>query len=75
MRWRIRAVGAIDPMALPRRDRPAQFRKVPVLIDGKTSVADSGRSRTGRYLSGAPSLFGGEGGPAPGRMMNWATSP
>ena len=47
--------------------------KVPVLIDGETSVADSWK--IANYLEDAypdrPSLFGGEGGRAMGRMINW----
>src|ERR1700720_3104184 len=47
--------------------------KVPVLIDGETSVADSWA--IANYLEDhypeRPSLFGGEGGRAVGRMINW----
>jgi len=47
--------------------------KVPVLLDGDSSVADSWA--IANYLEDAypdlPSLFGGEGGRAMGRMMNW----
>jgi glutathione S-transferase len=47
--------------------------KVPVLIDGETSVADSWT--IANYLEDTyperPSLFGGEGGRALSRMMNW----
>jgi glutathione S-transferase len=52
---------------------PHQSEKVPVLIDGETSVADSWTIAT--YLEDTypdrPSLFGGEGGRALGRMLNW----
>ena len=52
---------------------PHQSEKVPVLIDGETSVADSWTIAT--YLEDRypdrPSLFGGEGGRAMGRMLNW----
>src|SRR5664279_3963077 len=52
---------------------PHQSEKVPVLIDGETSVADSwaiANHLEDRYPD-RPSLFGGEGGRAIGRMMNW----
>lgn len=52
---------------------PHQSDKVPVLIDGDTSVADSWA--IANYLEDTypdrPSLFGGEGGRAMGRMLNW----
>jgi len=52
---------------------PHRSEKVPVLIDGETSVADSWA--IANYLEDTypdrPSLFGGEGGRAIGRMMNW----
>jgi glutathione S-transferase len=52
---------------------PHNSEKVPVLIDGETSVADSWA--IANYLEDSypdrPSLFGGEGGRAMGRMMNW----
>jgi glutathione S-transferase len=52
---------------------PHQSEKVPVLIDRETSVADSWT--IANYLEDhypdRPSLFGGEGGRALGRMMNW----
>jgi glutathione S-transferase len=52
---------------------PHQSEKVPVLIDGETAVADSWAIAA--YLEDnypdRPSLFGGEGGRALGRMMNW----
>jgi glutathione S-transferase len=52
---------------------PHKSEKVPVLIDDKTSVADSWA--IANYLEDSypdrPSLFGGEGGRAMGRMMNW----
>src|SRR5258708_22461488 len=56
-----------DPIA------PHHSEKVPVLVDGETSVADSWA--IANYLEDhypeRPSLFGGEGGRAMGRMMNW----
>ncbi|MCA6109908.1 glutathione S-transferase family protein [Bradyrhizobium cenepequi] len=52
---------------------PHKSDKVPVLLDGDTSVADSWA--IANYLEDAypdrPSLFGGEGGRAIGRMLNW----
>src|ERR1700744_3853235 len=52
---------------------PHQSDKGPVLIDGETSVADSWK--IANYLEDhyreRPSLFGGEGGRAMGRMINW----
>ncbi|MDO8977690.1 MAG: glutathione S-transferase family protein [Afipia sp.] len=52
---------------------PHQSDKVPVFIDGDTSVADSWA--IANYLEDTypdrPSLFGGEGGRAMGRMLNW----
>jgi glutathione S-transferase len=52
---------------------PHNSEKVPVLIDGETSVADSWA--IANYLEDAypdrPSLFGGTGGRALSRMMNW----
>jgi glutathione S-transferase len=52
---------------------PHNSEKVPVLIDGETSVADSWA--IANYLEDhypeRPSLFGGEGGRAVGRMINW----
>jgi glutathione S-transferase len=52
---------------------PHKSEKVPVLIDGETSVADSWA--IANYLEDRypdrPSLFGGEGGRAMARMMNW----
>jgi glutathione S-transferase len=51
---------------------PHQSDKVPVLLDGETSVADSWK--IANYLEDTypdrPSLFGGEGGRAMGRMIN-----
>lgn len=51
---------------------PHRSDKVPVLIDGDTSVADSWT--IANYLedayAGRPSLFGGEGGRAMARMLN-----
>jgi glutathione S-transferase len=52
---------------------PHRSEKVPVLIDGETSVADPWA--IANYLEDnypeRPSLFGGEGGRAAGRMINW----
>ena len=52
---------------------PHKSEKVPVLIHDETSVADSWA--IANYLEDTypdrPSLFGGEGGRAMGRMMNW----
>jgi glutathione S-transferase len=52
---------------------PHKSEKVPVLIDDETSIADSWA--IANYLEDnypdRPSLFGGEGGRAMGRMMNW----
>jgi glutathione S-transferase len=52
---------------------PHKSDKVPVLIDGESSVADSWK--IANYLEDGypdrPSLFGGEGGRAMGRMINW----
>lgn len=52
---------------------PHNSEKVPVLIDGETSVADSWA--IANYLEDhypdRPSLFGGEGGRAMARMINW----
>ncbi len=52
---------------------PHKSEKVPVLIDDETSIADSWA--IANYLednySDRPSLFGGEGGRAIGRMLNW----
>ena len=52
---------------------PHKSDKVPVLLDGDTSVADSWA--IANYLEDSypdrPSLFGGEGGRAMGRMLNW----
>src|SRR5271155_2525327 len=52
---------------------PHNSEKVPVLIDGETSVADSWA--IANYLEDTypdrPSLFGGEGGRVMGRMLNW----
>jgi glutathione S-transferase len=52
---------------------PHKSEKVPVLLDGETSVADSWA--IANYLEDSypdrPSLFGGEGGRAVGRMINW----
>jgi glutathione S-transferase len=52
---------------------PHKSEKVPVLLDGETSVVDSWV--IANYLEDnypdRPSLFGGEGGRAICRMMNW----
>jgi len=52
---------------------PHNSEKVPVLIDGETAIVDSWV--IANYLEDNypdwPSLFGGEGGRALGRMMNW----
>jgi glutathione S-transferase len=53
--------------------RPHQSDKVPVLLDDDRAVVDSWAIAS--YLEDGypdlPSLFGGEGGRAMGRMMNW----
>jgi glutathione S-transferase len=52
---------------------PHGSEKVPVLLDGDTAVVDSWN--IANYLEDSypdrPSLFGGEGGRAMGRMLNW----
>jgi glutathione S-transferase len=52
---------------------PHKSDKVPVLLDGENSVVDSWA--IANYLEDTypdrPSLFGGEGGRAVGRMLNW----
>jgi glutathione S-transferase len=52
---------------------PHKSDKVPVLLDGETSVVDSWA--IANYLEDTypdrPSLFGGEGGRAIARMLNW----
>lgn len=52
---------------------PHRSEKVPVLLDGETAVVDSWT--IANYLEDhypdRPSLFGGEGGRAMGRMVNW----
>jgi len=52
---------------------PYGSEKVPVLLDGDKAIADSWA--IANYLEDAypdrPSLFGGDGGRAMGRMMNW----
>jgi glutathione S-transferase len=47
--------------------------KVPVLLDGDTTVVDSWAIaiHLEDTYPGQPSLFGGEGGRAVGRMLNW----
>src|SRR3954469_13150275 len=53
--------------------RPHQSEKVPVLLDDDKAVVDSWV--IANYLEDSypdrPSLFGGEGGRAMGRMLNW----
>jgi glutathione S-transferase len=52
---------------------PHNSEKVPVLLDGDTAVVDSWT--IANYIEDKypdrPSLFGGEGGRAMGRMLNW----
>ena len=52
---------------------PHQSEKVPVLLDGDTAIVDSWV--IANYLEDTfpnrPSLFGGEGGRAMARMLNW----
>jgi glutathione S-transferase len=52
---------------------PHKSEKVPVLLDGETAIADSWT--IANYLEDTypdrPSLFGGDGGRAVGRMLNW----
>jgi glutathione S-transferase len=52
---------------------PHKSEKVPVLLDGETAVPDSWA--IANYLEDTypdrPSLFGGDGGRAMGRMLNW----
>ena len=80
--WRIRMALAHKglsaqsiPWCFTEKDAiaPHQSEKVPVLLDGESSVADSWA--IANYLEDRypdrPSLFGGEGGRAIGRMMNW----
>jgi glutathione S-transferase len=62
--WRFTEKAAISPH---------NSEKVPVLLDGDKAVADSWV--IANYLEDSypdrPSLFGGEGGRAMGRMLNW----
>jgi glutathione S-transferase len=62
--WRFTEKAAISPH---------NSEKVPVLLDGDRSVVDSWV--IANYLEDSypdrPSLFGGEGGRAMGRMLNW----
>jgi glutathione S-transferase len=80
--WRTRMALAhkgLDATSIPWRFTekaaiaPHHSEKVPVLLDGETSVADSWA--IANYLEDTypdrPSLFGGEGGRALGRMLNW----
>jgi glutathione S-transferase len=63
------------PWRFTERDMINQHKseKVPVLIDGEHTVSDSWA--IANYLEDTypdrPSLFGGEGGRAMGRMLNW----
>lgn len=79
--WRIRMALAhkgLEAESIPWRFtdrdaiRPYQSEKVPVLLDGATSVADSWV--IANYLEdkhpSKPTLFGGEGGRAMARMIN-----
>ena len=52
---------------------PHGSEKVPVLLDGDRPVVNSWAiaQPSRRQLSGPPSLFGGEGGRAMARMLNW----
>ncbi|MDB5618419.1 glutathione S-transferase family protein [Tardiphaga sp.] len=80
--WRTRMALAhkgLDITSVPWRftEREAitqhKSEKVPVLIDGENTVSDSWA--IANYLEDAypdrPSLFGGDGGRAMGRMLNW----
>lgn len=63
------------PWRFTEKDAIAQHKseKVPVLLDGERAINDSWAIAT--YLEETypdrPSLFGGEGGLAMGRMINW----
>ena len=69
----MKAFAYINPTSEKDAIAPHNSEKVPVLIDGETSVADSWAIAC--YLEDTypdrPSLFGGEGGRAMGRMLNW----
>ena len=80
--WRIRMALAHKrlaaetiPWCFTEKDAiaPHKSEKVPVLLDGANSVADSWA--IANYLEDRypdrPSLFGGPGGRAMGRMINW----
>ncbi|MGM4893604.1 glutathione S-transferase family protein [Tardiphaga sp. 839_C3_N1_4] len=80
--WRIRMALAhkgLEATSVPWRFtekdaiKPHQSEKVPVLLDGEHVVSDSWA--IANYLEDTypdrPSLFGGEGGRAMGRMLNW----
>lgn len=80
--WRIRMALAhkgLDAETIPWRFTekdaisPYKSEKVPVLLDGEKSVVDSWA--IANYLEDAypdrPSLFGGDGGRAMARMINW----
>src|ERR1700681_1375617 len=64
-----------DPSRFTEKEAisPHKSEKVPVLLDGDKAVADSWV--IANYLEDCypdrPSLFGGEGGRAMGRMLNW----
>ena len=75
-RWRTRGSTAQSiPWRFTEKDAisPYKSEKVPVLLDGDKSVCDSWA--IANYLEDAypdrPSLFGGEGGRAMARMLNW----
>jgi glutathione S-transferase len=63
------------PWRFTEREAIAQHKseKVPVLIDGEHTISDSWA--IANYLEDSypdrPSLFGGDGGRAMGRMLNW----
>lgn len=80
--WRIRMALAHKgltaqsiPWRFTEKDAIATYQseKVPVLLDGDKAIADS--FAIANYLEDAypdrPSLFGGEGGRAAARMLNW----
>jgi glutathione S-transferase len=80
--WRIRMALAhkgLDATSIPWRFTEREMilqhksEKVPVLVDGAQTVSDSWA--IANYLEDnypdRPSLFGGDGGRAMGRMLNW----